>query len=325
MQRLKIRRRLGDERGASAVLVALLLVPLFGFGAIAVDVAAIYSERRQLQNGADAAALAIGHDCADGICTEVPQGLADELTTLNYDEAGSTHGTPTVTFGDSEVTVMNPGVQGHWLAPVLGVGSTDVSASATVRWGAPGSGTAVLPLAFSWCEFEKQTGGGLPSGETPTTIYFTKSSPAVEGTPDCTGPSGNEVPGGFAWLDTDDGVCGSSTEADGTAYSSTGNSVPSECTPEYFESLIGETVLLPIFEESGDTGANAWYRIYAYAAFTITGYNFGGQYKEPSPAPCSGEERCIQGYFTEFVDPSDAFAYDPAAPDLGGRVVQLIS
>ena len=51
-------QRLRDERGAVAVMVALLMVPLIGFAAIAIDVAAMWSERQQLQNGADAGALA---------------------------------------------------------------------------------------------------------------------------------------------------------------------------------------------------------------------------------------------------------------------------
>lgn len=313
MQRVSLR----DERGASALLVALLMVPLLGLGAIAVDVAAVYSERRQLQNGADAAALAVGHDCAGGDCGAW-QTTADELTGANYRAAGSTHGVPVVTFGTSEVTVDNPGVQDHWLAPVLGVASTDVTASATVRWGAAGSGTAVLPLAFSWCAFEAQTGGGLPTGTDPVVIQWTKTDDTT-----CTGPSGLEVSGGFGWLATDAGVCGSTTAIDGIVPSSTGASVPAECSPEYFASLIGETVLLPIFEDSGGTGAGAWYQIYAYAAFTITGYNFAGQYYS-TPKPCTGEQRCIQGFFTEFVDPSDAFAYDATAPDLGAHVIQLV-
>jgi hypothetical protein len=318
MPRLRVR----DERGATAVMVALLMVPLLGFGALAVDGAAMYSEHQQLQNGADAGALAIGEDCAAGECGDM-QATADSLTGANYAAVGSEHGTPVVTLGDHEVTVLNPSVKDHWLAPAIGIDSSDLDASATVRWGGPASGTSMLPLAFSWCEFEKQTGGGLPSETTPWTIYFTKSSPAIAGTPDCTGPSDNIVPGGFAWLDPDAGVCGATTEADGTVYSSTGNSVPGTCSPEYVALLLGKTVLLPIFEESGGTGANAWYRVYGYAAFTLTGYNFAGQYKS-SPAPCSGSDRCIRGYFTQFVDSTDDFDYGPTAPDLGGRVVSLV-
>ena len=206
MQRLNLRHGVRDERGASAVILALLIVPLLGFAAIAVDVGAIYAERQQLQNGADAAALAIAYDCASGLpACGTSQGTAEAMTEANYDETNSSRGTPTVELGSSQVTVRNAGVQNHWFAPILGEDSTEVSARATAAWGAPGSGAAVLPLAFSWCEFEKQTGGGLPSSTTPRTIYFTKTSPAVAGTPECTGPSDLIVPGGFAWLDTDPG------------------------------------------------------------------------------------------------------------------------
>ena len=43
-------RRARGERGASAVLFGLLLIPLIGFGGIAVDVGALYAEKAQLQN-----------------------------------------------------------------------------------------------------------------------------------------------------------------------------------------------------------------------------------------------------------------------------------
>jgi Putative Flp pilus-assembly TadE/G-like len=320
MQRLNLR----DERGASAVIFALLLVPLIGFSALAVDLAAVYSERRQLQNGADAAALAIGHDCASGDCG-VTQATADELTEANYDEAGSEHGVPVVTVGDSEVTVVNPGVQRHWLAPVIGHDESDVSASATVRWGAPGSGTAVLPLAFSWCAFDAQAVGGTPSGA-GVVIKSTKT----DGTT-CTGPSDLVVPGGFGWLDTDGGECESTSGVDEIVYSDPGASVPADCSPQYFVDLIGDTVLIPIFDESGGTGASAWYEIYAYAAFTVTGYDFGAPAYQYGPKACGltgkglGEVRCSSGSFIEYVDSSDDFEYDPDAPDLGARVVELVS
>ena len=46
-----------DERGASAVLVAILLVILFGITALVIDVARMYEERRELQRTADVAAI----------------------------------------------------------------------------------------------------------------------------------------------------------------------------------------------------------------------------------------------------------------------------
>ncbi|WP_290653640.1 pilus assembly protein TadG-related protein [Aquisalimonas sp.] len=46
------------QRGASLVLMAISLVVLFGFGALALDGANLYVARNELQNAADAAALA---------------------------------------------------------------------------------------------------------------------------------------------------------------------------------------------------------------------------------------------------------------------------
>jgi hypothetical protein len=193
-----------------------------------------------------------------------------------------------------------------------------VHASATVAWGAPGAGTAVLPLTFSWCEFSAQTGGGVPTGTTASTIYFTKTS----GT-GCTGPSGNAVPGGFAYLDTSGGKCQATSARNGTSNSSTGNSVPSPCSTADFSAWAGQTVLLPLYDQTGLTGSNAWYHVYAYAAFKLTGYSLGGQYKT-SPAPCGGNDRCITGYFTRFVDISQRFTYTSTGPDTGADILRLI-
>ena len=73
MQRLTdpFRRRLADERGATAVIFALLLVPMLGFAAIAVDVGALYAERARLQVAADAAAIAVAQDCSRGNCGDM--------------------------------------------------------------------------------------------------------------------------------------------------------------------------------------------------------------------------------------------------------------
>ena len=43
----------------TAAMIAILMVPLLGMGALVIDVAALVQERRELQNGADSAALAV--------------------------------------------------------------------------------------------------------------------------------------------------------------------------------------------------------------------------------------------------------------------------
>jgi hypothetical protein len=225
---------------------------------------------------------------------------------------------PVLSSSPTSVTVTGDKPTEHWFAPVLGIDSTQVSATATVAWGMPGAGTAVLPLTFSWCEFEAQTHGGLPSSTVVQTILFTKTSATG-----CTGPSHNVVPGGFAYLETDPGKCQATSARTGRSMSSTGNSVPSPCSVADFSAFVGRTVLLPIFDESGQTGSNAWYRVYGYAAFKLTGYFFGGQFRT-SPQPCSGNARCVAGYFTRFVDLSERFTYTTDGPDLGASILRLI-
>ncbi len=66
-----LRRLRSDQRGAVAVLVAVLIGGgvLTGMGALVIGVGQLYAERAQLQNGADAAALAVARSCATGTCT----------------------------------------------------------------------------------------------------------------------------------------------------------------------------------------------------------------------------------------------------------------
>lgn len=56
----------GAEDGAAAILVAMLfgMGVLLGCSALVIDVGALQYERRQVQNGADAAALALAQECA---------------------------------------------------------------------------------------------------------------------------------------------------------------------------------------------------------------------------------------------------------------------
>jgi Flp pilus assembly protein TadG len=307
-------QRVRDERGAVAVLVALLLVPLIGFAALAIDVAGMYAERQQLQVGADAGAFAIAQDCAKGACG-TPTTTAQNYATPNFTFGTATATVPTLT--SSQVTVKNTATRQHWFAPVLGVNSTTLSAKATVGWGSPIGGTAVLPLAFSWCEWFSQTGGAMPSSTTERVIHFTKSSTST-----CTGPSGLAVPGGFGWLTTDSGMCTATSDINSVLLSDPGASVPSTCSPTYLKSLVGRTVLLPLFDKMEGTGSGAKYHIYGYAAFTITGFYFGGL-NTYNADPCKGEDRCIKGYFSKLVDTSDAFDIGAGAPSLGAAIISL--
>jgi Flp pilus assembly protein TadG len=318
MQRLisRLCGRLVREDGASAALVAVLLVPVLGFAAIAVDVGALYAERARLQVAADAAAIAVAQDCARGNCGDM---LATATSLLRANDPEGRAGQPVLGTDPISVTVTGSTPKEHWFAPVIGHEATGVSASATVGWGGPSGGTAVLPLVFSWCSFAAQTGGGLPSGTTARVVRLTKT----DGTTECHSPSGNAIPGGFGFAVTNSAGCMVTSAIDGRLRSDPGESPSNGCIEADFSALIGKTVLIPIYDEAGGTGSGGWYEIYGYAAFVLKGYSFTGQFKT-SPAPCNGNVRCISGYFTRFVELSDAWDYSPDAPTLGTSVLRLI-
>ena len=317
MQRMNFRARLHGERGAMAVILSLLLVPLLGFAAIAVDVGALYAERARLQVAADSAALAVAQDCSRGACGDM-LATAQALITANDGEGTAAH--QVLSSDPLSVTVTGSTPQEHWFAPVFGYDSTAVSATATVGWGGPSRGTAVLPLAFSWCSFYNQTHGGMPSGTTLQVINLTKTDGATQ----CHPQSGNDIPGGFGFVTTDAGQrCKATSQIDGVLRSDPGESPSSGCNAADFASYLGKTVLLPIYDEAGGTGNGGWYRVYGYAAFTLKGYAFTGQFKS-NPAPCNGSTRCVSGYFTRFVELSDVWDYSPDAPQLGASILRLI-
>lgn len=311
-------QRLSGDTGAVGVMVALLMVPLLAFAALVVDIGADYLQKRQLQNAADAGALAVAQDCARGDCGNISL-TATSLATANVRSGTGT--TATSVLSGNTVTVTASSVVNYSFAPVIGIKTKTVKARSSASWGSPSGGTGILPLAFSWCSFKAQTNtGGVPVPTTTSlTILLTKG--AADLFP-CTGPSGNLVPGGFGWLQADGTGC---TSTSGISVAQTpsdpGRSVPSICRAADFTAQQNKTVLLPIFDTFGSSGSGAWYHIYAYAAFKITGYNFGGQYKWN--APCTGSNSCISGYFSVLVEPSEAFTYGSGNPDLGARIVKL--
>jgi len=331
------------EDGVSAVLMALLLVPLLGMAALVIDVALMYHEVRQLQNGADAAALAIAQDCAEDNCgSDVSRdALARHLADSNSRD------------GSSAAQVQYPGLDGpnsvtvttttrdaddaprlaYLFAPVLGFEEGAFERSATAVWGPLGAPTGSIPVTFSICEWDGFTGGlgadGLPTGS--ETIVL-KTNPGAN---ECAyGGPGFDAPGGFGWLDLDgSGECIAAVDESGFVDGNTGNSPPNSpvpgptpCTPEFFANLIGETIPVPIFVDAQPPTGNVVYELVGFAGFKLSGYKLGSVQYTTSPNPClaygtGSSSRCLEGQFVEYSTLDGEI--DPTAPDLGARAVQL--
>lgn len=318
MQRLN--RKADRERGAVAVVVAFLMVPLIGFAAISIDVASMWSQQQRLQVAADASALAIAQDCARNNCGD-PDTTAGSLTSANFG-AGAT---ATVDLDEAEgtVTVRTATVSHHLFAPVLGFSSNNVEAASTARWGAPSGGPTILPITFSYsCLFNSAT--NLPALNEQQVIYPYDPT---------THAAGCSVPGGFGWVDTDPtapGQCIVNSSVLDVLSSDPGKSMSNPCKDE-FASLLADTqagkpvtVLLPVFDHSAGTGTGATYTVFGYAAFVLQGYNFPGAQGGNAKSVC-GNSNCLMGYFTQFVDLNHVPPNGPKAPDLGAEFVYLTS
>lgn len=188
----------GDDRGAVGVLVAVLIAAgvMFGMTAVVVDVGGIYAERAQLQNGADAGALALAKACALGSpeCSSStePDGTAGQYANSNSKDSASNvelvcgfdigalllpcpsvSGSMTtcpVEVPESEyvdVYTSTRTAEGSTLLPpsfahtLVGNEYSDgvtVGACARATWGAP-SGANTIAMTISLCEWWVATGG----------------------------------------------------------------------------------------------------------------------------------------------------------------------
>lgn len=309
MRRLNIRDR--RERGAVAVMVAISMVVMMGVAALSIDVGSAYSERQQLQNGADAAALAIATNCQHGACVDI----ADKYVKANKLDGVAT-GRLVSPLGSTPVVVEATYTRQNWFGGAIGVPTTNLSARASATWGYVSGGSS-LPLTFSWCAFYQATGGwddqGKPLSKAEVVINMMEHS--------CTPPAHNEVPGGFGWLS---GVnCLATVLAGNWVITDPGNDGSTSCKDYDWTTLQNQTVKVPIFDQYTGSGSNAMYRIKGLAAFTITGYCFSNDAKW-NLNKCPAERR-IQGFFSNYKDATGNYSIDPDAAHFGFTEVQLVS
>ncbi|MHA7208942.1 pilus assembly protein TadG-related protein [Arthrobacter sp. MDT1-65] len=289
-----------DEDGAIAVMVALLMVVLLGVTALVVDLGMVYAERAQLQNGADAAALAIAQDCSLGNCG-TPATTARELANQNSND-GASAAAPvltgnSVTVRTSTLTKDGGAAVRHVFAPILGIDSTAVTAVAKASWGSPSKAT-VFPFTAPRCMFD-----AAPSGESATEVWITKDST-------CTGTNGATLPGAFGWLDEDDKKsCRASVDIDQVIGGDPGKSAPQNC-----DGLDGTTILLPVYVSKSGNGNNVQYVVDGFAAFRVTAHSWPSNLKkEPGCDHCAG----IKGKFIKLVSLEDLQSF--GVEELGGR------
>jgi Flp pilus assembly protein TadG len=335
----------GRQRGAATILVAVLMVALLGVSALAVDVGAMYVEKAQVQNGADATALAIGSDCAKGLnCTTAMAAPANRLANANAND-GST-GVYSVTQPNANTVRVETNAReagsgadhfSLFFAKVLGMDATGITAAAEVSWGPPGSGST-LPWTVSECVFRKylspsqltelDTTGKFTGDPIPTHILLQYNEKAPE-YPGCATQNGYQ-PGGFGWLEAN-AECSTDITIGGTVLGQPGNSFPKvggsdKTCQDVLAGILDDPVLIPLFSTAlNGGGSKTEYKLIGFAAFEVTGYRFGGSLEvDDNLAPdCSGECRGLQGYFTRFVTIDEGTLATSGSFNFGATKVHL--
>ena len=192
---------------------------MFGFTAMAVDVGLILHQRRQLQNTADAAALAgaIELPQSPGLAHDKAQEWAENngIDTATGDQLDIT-----VDPIDNSVTVRVEREQGFIFGRVLGLVSAQVHADSTARVGSPLNLSGILP--FGVLESAINYNGN------PTTIKYDSNNPTTGNF----GPlrvdgNGSAVLQQSIINGTQNGVCAESQPAcaDPTVPTQTGNTI----------------------------------------------------------------------------------------------------
>jgi hypothetical protein len=326
-------RWLKRDEGISMVLVGLLLAVLLGLTGMAVDLGAVYAERRELRNGADAAALAVAEDCVRGT-RPCDQGTA-ESTAQEYADANSHDGVSGVEEVDLTLTGTDTGSvrvitsaldpSGNAGVPVplmrlLGVKNRiHVEAPATAIFGFPASGQGLPMVVESYCVDQM---GYAENAQSGYILLHTGSGGAGVGSCEDTEPAGQDAPGAFGWVDIDttlppDPVLGdclaSFLVGDWNDFANPGQGAgqpPKECEAATLEQAIYQkTIPVAVYSLVQDQGNNTQYWVVGFAALHVDAYRLGnksGFFVKPpgfqwDNTVCPHSAMCLYGHFEEDI------------------------
>lgn len=151
------KRLLNGEEGQALIQVSIAMIVLLGFAVLAIDVSFGYSQRRNMQNAADAGALAGAyHMCfVNPDENEVRTVAQNYATNLNLAEAAD------VDIDGALITVTTQITAPTFFANIFGDSEMNVSAQAVSACGRAGAACGLWPIAFkdtSWYAVEKSCG-----------------------------------------------------------------------------------------------------------------------------------------------------------------------
>ncbi|MFQ6671867.1 MAG: pilus assembly protein TadG-related protein [Candidatus Tectimicrobiota bacterium] len=278
----------GDERGAVAPLTGMLLLVLLGMAALVIDLGWLFVVRGELQNAADAGALAgvvelvyTGEDAAEATAVTYatqsnhfrltdPAPGADAVTVTPL-------GPETLQVRVRRATGTGAGAVGTIFARLWGTDTADVEALAVATLNRRITGTGpgnLLPFGIYEPLLDSNNDGNYDVGST-TDIFPHEYSPGNFGLLDLDGGS-NSNEDIERWIT--DGYDGTFTTPESPGYidvnGDPGLSGDSLSGP--VSSRVGDTVLFPVFDQFSGQGSGATFRVIGFVGGTMTSFQLGG-------------------------------------------------
>lgn len=152
-----LRRFINEESGQVLVIFAALILVVLGITAFTTDIGMLKSNKRHLQNTADAAALAGARDLADG-----EDNTSVRASVYKYVEENKIdkNEVKTINIDDNRVKVELEGSRGLFFARAMNYDSKLVGAMATAKAGPPGGMKGLLPIGIEIETFKNHKESG---------------------------------------------------------------------------------------------------------------------------------------------------------------------
>jgi len=149
-------------------LYALAFVAILGMLSLTLDLGRAVAVKRDMVNGADAAALGAAQECAIARNATSAQAVAADLTAENRDGATVTSFSApdceaTTLTNVRTVTVSTLTAMDYFVAPIVGFDDVNVVADATAVYG-PIAGARAVPISVN---YETLLGCGIPANRPP--------------------------------------------------------------------------------------------------------------------------------------------------------------
>jgi hypothetical protein len=299
-----MRIKVKSKRGQAMILTLVFMTVILGMAAAVVDVGAWYRAHRQMQNNADAAALAGAQALPES--TSQASSLAMSYATRNGGGVSSAD----ITFGNTEVpndtiqVTARKGVPGVF-AKLFGLDSVTVRAHAKAlaappaspKWAAPFGVDVLHPMLQ--CE-------PLPCFNQQTTLQLDKVGPGGFHIINIDGSKGGLSPTTLAsWVQS--GL--NAYMPLGWYYSDPGSKFNSGPVKSALDARMGSDLLFPVYRRIRSQGSNLQYEVVGWVGFHLTGYSISGK----------GE---LYGSFTRII--WDGIQIDSGTPDdFGARSISL--